>query len=170
MTLTGIIVMEWHVCKRKVWVKMNGVSLERQSDLVAEGKRLQEKTYRKRAEKNKQLELPGIKVDYYDPATQTIHETKKSPSMVKAHRWQVKYYLYVMRQHGIGVQKGILEYPKHHKKEEVFLSEEDEKVLQALPADVEALLNGTCPPPVKKRFCQKCAFCEFCYTDPSEEF
>jgi CRISPR-associated exonuclease Cas4 len=75
-----------------------------------------------------------------------------------------------MRNNGIMAEKGILEYPKHHKKEEVFLSADDEKVLQSLPAEMETLLKGPCPPAVKKRFCQKCAFCEFCYTDPSEEF
>lgn len=42
--------------------------------------------------------------------------------MDTADEWQLKYYIYVLKNNGIDNVKGLLEYPKLRKTEEILLS------------------------------------------------
>lgn len=68
--------------------------MEHTSDLVYEGKILHENSYPQRSERYEELEIEGIKIDYYDTRNKVIHEIKKSDKMDAAHEWQLKYYIY----------------------------------------------------------------------------
>ncbi|MDR1898168.1 MAG: CRISPR-associated protein Cas4, partial [Prevotellaceae bacterium] len=56
----------------------NGINMEHTSDLVYEGKMLHETSYPQRPERYSELEIDGIKIDYYDARNKIIHEIKKS--------------------------------------------------------------------------------------------
>lgn len=94
--------------------------MEHTSELVAKGKLIDEHSYPQWAAKWQQIELPGIKIDYFDPRTFTIREVKKSNKKEAAHVAQVKFYMYILRQNDIPVEKAILEYPKQRNTEEVL--------------------------------------------------
>ena len=125
MTTTGTHMAYLHLCHRKLWLFANGLSMEHTSDLVAEGKQIEESSYQHRAARWQQLELEGIKIDHYDAQAGIIREVKKSNKKEAAHIAQLKYYLFVLERNGIAVQKGILEYPKLKTTEEVVLTSQD---------------------------------------------
>ena len=123
--ITGTHINYYHVCKRELWFFSQGIQMEHTSDTVAEGKLIHETSYPQRAAGYQEIEIDGIKIDYYDARNKVLHEIKKSNKVEDAHTWQVKYYLYILHQRGIEGVKGILEYPKLRKVEEVVLCEKD---------------------------------------------
>ena len=52
--------------------------MEHSSDLVAEGRLIEESSYQNRPESFSQVELEGIKIDFYNHRDKVIHEKKKS--------------------------------------------------------------------------------------------
>lgn len=91
MQITGTHFNYYQVCKRKLWLFANGINFEHTSDLVFEGKLIHEDSYPQRSAKYEEVELDGIKVDYYDTKNKVIHEIKKSNKIEKAHEWQALY-------------------------------------------------------------------------------
>src|SRR5690606_4768609 len=119
MPITATHIAYYQICHRKVWLFHHGIQMEHNSELVEEGRLIDEHSYPQRAVKWQQLELPGIKIDYFDPRTGTIREVKKSNKKEEAHIAQVKFYLYTLQQYEIPAQTAILEYPKLRKTEKV---------------------------------------------------
>lgn len=78
--ITGTHFNYYHICHRKLWLFAKGINMEHNSDLVFEGKLIHENTYTYRSERFKEIELSGIKIDFYDPKNKIIHEIKKSDS------------------------------------------------------------------------------------------
>jgi CRISPR-associated exonuclease Cas4 len=152
------------VCHRKLWLFAHGINMEHSSELVYTGKIIHENTYTQRTSRFKEIELGGIKIDYYDTKNKTIHEVKKSPKERNSHLWQLKYYIYKLEQAGIMGTTGILEYPKYHKTEEVFLSAPDKTRIQEIEQEIQLIINTeSCPPVINKPKCKNCSYFDFCY-------
>ena len=115
MQITGTHFNYYMICKCKLWLFANGITMESTSDLVSLGKLIHETTYPQRSERFKEVEIKGIKIDFYDQKNKIIHEIKKSDKRQEAHIWQLKYYIYVLEQEGIEKVSGVLEYPKLRK-------------------------------------------------------
>src|SRR5689334_7854769 len=123
MTITATLINLYHVCHRELWLHANEIRMEHISEVVADGKFIGDTTYQQRATKYTQVELPGAKIDFYDAKNGVVHETKRSDKMEQAHVAQVKYYLYLLEQHGVAANYGILEYPKQRNTKRVDLTE-----------------------------------------------
>lgn len=170
MNLTGTHFNYYQVCKRKLWLFANGINMEHTSDLVYEGKLIHEESYPQRSANYEEVELDGIKVDYYDTLHKVIHEIKKSDKVDIAHEWQLKYYMYVFEQNGIEGVSGVLEYPVLRKKDTVYLSEVDREMIGEMKADITRIIESdVCPPLEKKRICKNCSYLDFCYSGEEEE-
>ena len=76
--ITGTHFNYHQVCRRKLWLFSAGITMEHTSDLVYEGKLIHETTYQQRPERYQELELDGIKIDFYDAKNRVVHEVKKS--------------------------------------------------------------------------------------------
>lgn len=146
--------------------------MEQTSDLVADGKLIEEETYRHRNEHFEQIELSTSyknctltgKIDFFDARNKIIHETKRSNKVEQAHFWQVKFYLWLMNLNGIEAEKGIIEYPTLRQKEEVLLTEEDILYLEKTVVEIQKLMESEiCPPVINARICKSCSYYEFCY-------
>ena len=169
MTVTGTIFNYFMVCRRKLWLFAHGITMEQESELVYEGKLIHENSYPERNPNYEEIELDGIKVDFYDARHHVIHEIKKSDKLEAAGRWQLKYYLYVFEMHGVKDVKGVLEFPKQRKTENVTLTDEDRQKIKDMLADIEkACEEKACPPLLKKERCKQCSYYEFCYTNEIE--
>ncbi|MBP7102784.1 MAG: CRISPR-associated protein Cas4 [Bacteroidales bacterium] len=154
------------VCRRKLWLFANGIGMEHTSDLVYAGKLIHEESYPQRSEKYEEIEMDGIKVDYYDTKNKVIHEIKKSDKVEKAHEWQLKYYIYVFERNGIEDVKGILEYPVLRKKDEILLSNVDRDRLKEMEKEIIQIIEDeNCPPLGKKKICKNCSYYDFCYSE-----
>ncbi|EOA48849.1 CRISPR-associated protein Cas4 [Bacteroides salyersiae] len=170
MNITGTHFNYYQICKRKLWLFANGISMEHTSDLVYEGKLIHEESYPQRSAKYEEVEMDGIKVDYYDTLHKVIHEIKKSDKVEVAHEWQLKYYMYVFEQNGIEGISGILEYPVLRKRDTVLLSDIDRETIVEMINEIKQVIESDfCPPLERKRICRNCSYWDFCYSGEEEE-
>ena len=169
MRITATLVNLYNVCKREMWLHANGIRFEHTSDLVFEGKLIHEDSYPQRSGKYEEIELDGIKVDFYDPKRKLIHEIKKSNKVEAAHEWQLKYYIYVFERNGIEGVTGVLEYPTLRKTQEVVLSDVDRERIQEMEVDIQRIISDDdCPPLQKRGICRNCSYFDFCYSGEEE--
>lgn len=169
MQITGTHFNYFQVCHRKLWLLANGINMEQNSDLVYAGKLIHEESYPQRSERYEEIEIDGVKVDFYDVKRKVIHEIKKSDKVEQAHEWQLKYYLYVFERNGIDGVSGILEYPKSRKTTEVFLSDVDRETILDMELKIREIISDeSCPPIEKKGICRNCSFFDFCYAGEEE--
>jgi len=170
LQITGTHINYYFVCHRKLWLFANGINMEHTSDLVSEGRLIHETTYTHRTGKYTEVELGSVRIDYYDPSAKIIHETKKSGSHEEAHEWQLKYYIFLMKQSGIEGVTGILEYPKLRETQKISLTQEDEEKLDQILQETEKIIHaGRCPEKIKKSRCRNCSYFDFCYASESNE-
>lgn len=174
MNITATHINYFMVCRRKLWFFANGINMEHTSDMVSDGKLLHETSYPQRAGRYteialsatyNQVELSG-KIDFYDAKGKVIHEIKRSNKIEKAHEWQVKYYLWLLKLNDVEGATGILEYPKLRETQEVILTEADEAYLIEAIEDITSLVNNdNCPPRINSRICKSCSYYELCYVE-----
>lgn len=166
--MTGTQFNYYQICHRKLWLFSNGINMEHTSDLVYEGKLIHETTYPQRSDRYEELEIEGIKIDFYDARNKVIHEIKKSDKIEVAHEWQLKYYIYVLERQGIEGVTGLLEYPTMRHTAKVELTEADRQYIIRTEKEIEALIKANeCPPAINSKICNNCSYYEFCYA--SEE-
>ncbi len=170
MMITGTHFNYYQLCRRKLWLFANGINMEQESDLVYEGKLVHESSYPQRSSRYEEVQIDGVKVDYFDAKNKVIHEIKKSNKVDRAHEWQLKYYMYVFEQHGMEGVSGVLEYPLLRKTKDVFLSDVDRDDIQTMSEDIARIISQEeCPPLVKKGICKNCSYYEFCNTNEVED-
>lgn len=170
MRITATYINLYNVCKRELWLHANEIRFEHTSDVVYEGKLIHEESYPQRSSKYEEVELDGIKIDFYDTKNKVIHEIKKSDKVERAHEWQLKYYLYVFEKNGIVGVTGILEYPVLRKTDAIVLSDIDRETIRTMEAEIQGIVeNEECPPLEKKRICKNCSYYDFCYSTEEEE-
>jgi len=169
MIVTGTHINYYHVCARKLWLFANGIQMEHTSELVDEGRFIHETAYPQRAQKYQEIEIDGVKIDFYDARNKIVHEVKKSNKVEEAHRWQVKYYLLVLKRNGVDGASAILEYPRLKRREEVTLSEKDVDYLTQIEKDIRNIITRPqVPPRVAKKICRNCSYYDFCWVEDNE--
>jgi len=169
MRVTGTHFNYFMICHRKLWLFANGIQMEHVSELVEMGKLIHETSYPGRSSKFEEVEIGGIKIDYYDAKSRIIHEIKKSDKIEEAHEMQLKYYIWVLEQHGINNVSGVLEYPRLRKSERIFLSDLDREEIPAMVSDIEEIiLNDQCPEKEKMKICKNCSYYDFCWSTEQE--
>lgn len=168
--VNATLVNLYHVCKREMWLHANGIRFEHTSDLVYEGRLIHEESYPQRSSRYEEIELDGIKVDYYDAKRKVIHEIKKSNKVEAAHEWQLKYYIYVFEQNGMEGVSGLLEYPALRRTKEVTLCDADRsRIVEMLDEIQQIVSDENCPPLQEKDICRSCSYFEFCYAKEEDE-
>lgn len=158
--ITGVQINYYFVCHRKLWLFSHHIQMEHTSEYVDMGNILHEHSY---ARKRKEIELDGIKIDFFDKNRGMINEVKKSKAIEKSHIWQLKYYIYHFRKLGIKV-RGQIDYPLLRRRESVELTDEDEKQLEDIMEAIQKISDQEKPPDViHKKFCKKCSYYELCH-------
>lgn len=159
----------YFICKRKLWLFANGINMEHSSDLVYEGKLLHETSYPQRPERYEELEIDGVKIDFYDARNRVIHEIKKSDKIEVAHQWQVKYYIYILLRNGVTGVSGLLEYPMLRQTEKIELTEQDVNLIEEFVKDIDKIVSDDrCPSIINNKICKQCSYYEFCYVGENE--
>lgn len=146
--------------------------MEQTSDLVADGKVIEEESYVQRSDKYSQIELSheyqGIsltgKIDFFDTKNKVVHETKRSNKVEDAHIWQVKFYLWLLKLNEIEAEKGVIEYPKMRVTEVVSLTAVDVGYLETAVLQIRTIVESeVCPPVIHAKICKSCSYYDFCY-------
>ncbi len=170
MQITGTHFNYYQVCKRKLWLFANGINMEQTSDLVYDGKLIHETSYPQRSGRYEEVELDGIKIDYYDARNKVIHEIKRSDRVEPAHVWQVKYYIYVLERNGVKGVSGLLEYPMLRQTTKVELTDADRQNIAEMEKEItEIILSDDCPPVLHSKICKSCSYYDFCYVKEEEK-
>lgn len=158
--ITGTLINYYFVCHRKLWYFVNHIQMENNNQEVNLGKLIDDYYYLN--EKKHLMINDTICVDFIGRYN-VIHEVKKSRSLEDASEWQLKYYLYFFKKHGVLVEKGILNYPKLKKRVEVFLNENDERKLEEIISNIKKIKKLKIPDIINSKICKKCAYFELCY-------
>jgi CRISPR-associated exonuclease Cas4 len=161
LPITGTEFNYYNICHRKLWLFSHGIQMEQTSDNVLLGKLIDEHSYTR--EKRKEMLIDGlIKIDFMDD--EAVHEVKKSNRMEEAHIGQVLYYIYCLRQKGVDIRKGIINYPKQRQTTEVELTPEKEIEIKDTVVKVKGIESMALPPQVlNSKICKKCGYEDFCY-------
>lgn len=172
----GMLVGYYAICPRKAWLSMRGLWMEQESEAVAIGRLVGQTSYQR---ERKEVDLAAVapdgtglvaRIDWADLREGVLHETKKSRAVEDAHRWQLKFYLWLLKLSGVTCEdgrpySGVLDYPALKRTERVELTTEDERWLTDVVVALRRLASQLKPPPriTKRAFCRKCAFEELCY-------
>lgn len=161
ISVTGSMFYYYYVCKRKLWYFSHQIDMEHNSELVGMGKLIDEESYAR--EKKHILVDDTINIDFLK-SWKIVHEVKKSKSIEPASIWQLKYYMSVLEDKGVEIEKGILDFPKLRKREEVYLTDKDRCEIKESLKEIEIIIKNPLPPKLeKKKICKKCAYYEFCF-------
>ncbi len=149
-------------CKRQCYLHGNRINLEDNSEEVKIGKALHEA---KENDKNTEITIENIKIDKL--TKEYLTEVKKSDADPEAAKWQLLFYLKVLKEKGIE-RKGKLEFIEKNRKDKktviLELDDEIEKQLYEYEEEIkQLLLQEEVPPVLNKPKCKKCAYYEYCY-------
>ncbi|MBC1424253.1 CRISPR-associated protein Cas4 [Listeria seeligeri] len=161
MRISGTHVYYYFVCKRRLWCFSKEIRMEHLDENVQLGKLLDETSYTR---ENGQVMIDEtVNIDFIKD-WKVLHEVKKSRAIEEAGIWQLKYYMYFLKQRGIVIEKGVVDYPKIRQRETIFLLEEDESEIEKVLTEIENITTDMKPPKViDKPLCKKCAYYEYCY-------
>ena len=159
--MNGTIINYYFHCKRQCYLFANKLNLEDNSELVKIGKEIH--LNKSENKKNAEIKIENIVVDKI--TDKYLVEIKKSDADKEAARWQLYYYLYILKQKGI-IKKGKLEFVENiqgKKTEYLNLDDKKEKELEKLIKEIEVFISKEEIPKFKKiKGCIKCAYYEYC--------
>lgn len=157
--ISGLHIYYYFVCKRKLWLYQNNISMEDNSEDVSIGHYIDENSY---ADKRKHILINNeINIDFIKSDGE-IHEVKKSKKLEEASTWQVKYYLYYLERHGKRGVRAKIDYPLIKEVMEVDLTDDDRKALDKIIEDIKDILSGRIPEAIIEKKCDKCAYHDIC--------
>lgn len=162
MRVNGTLINYYFHCKRQCYLHGNRLNLEDNSEIVKIGKAIHEE---RAQDNNTEIALENIRLDKL--TKEYLTEVKKSDADPEVSRWQLLYYLKVLKDKGI-IRKGKLEFVEKNKTEKktviVELGEKEEEQLKQYISEIEKLLEEEqIPDGIRKAQCKKCAYYEYCF-------
>lgn len=145
IVFTGTQIYYYIIDPRRLWYFSKGIVMEHTSDSVEIGKIISQETFKR---DKKEIQIGRIKIDFYRKNLE-IHEVKKSSKFKEASRWQLIYYLYVLKKIGVNC-KGMLHFPKEKRIEKLELTIDLEKKMEKILKDIERIVNLPVPPKTKQ--------------------
>lgn len=163
MKVNGTLVNYYFHCKRQCYLHGNRINLEDNSEIVKIGKSIHES--KSEESKNTEISIDNIKLDKL--TSEYLTEIKKSDADIEAAKWQLVFYLKVLKNKGI-LRKGKLECIEKNKSDKKVLyydlNEDIEVELEKYIKEIETLLEcDTIPDVLNKAKCKRCAYYEYCY-------
>ena len=111
MEINGTLMNYYIHCKRQCYLHGNRINLEDNSEEVKIGQALHEA---KENDKNTEITIENIKIDKL--TKEYLTEVKKSDADPEAAKWQLLFYLKVLKEKGID-RKGKLEFIEKNRKD-----------------------------------------------------
>lgn len=161
--MNGTIINYYFHCKRQCYMFAHRLNLEDNSEIVRVGKAIHED--KAKSSENSEIKIDNIALDKIN--SKYVVEIKKSDADIEACKWQLLYYLKILKDKGIE-RKGKLEFIEKNKTDRkiifIELNEEIEKELNEHISKIEELLSkDELPTVINKSACKKCAYYEYCY-------
>lgn len=161
--MNGTIINYYFHCKRQCYMFAHRLNLEDNSEIVRVGKAIHED--KAKSSENSEIKIDNIALDKIN--SKYVVEIKKSDADIEACKWQLLYYLKILKDKGIE-RKGKLEFIEKNKTDRkiifIELDKEIEKELNEHISKIEELLSmDELPTVINKPACKKCAYYEYCY-------
>ena len=158
---TGTQINYYFLCRKKLWYFTKNIEMEQNSDAVYLGKLIHETSYER---ENKEIDIDNtIKIDFIGK-DRVIHEVKKSDKVEEPHIWQLKYYLWYLKQKGVDGVTGKINYPKLRKTLDVFLEPGDDEKIRAVLSEIKRTIDMELPPPAERmKMCKNCSYGDMCW-------
>ncbi len=157
----------YNICPRQAWLMSRNLSADQQNSYIEIGKLIDENSF-SRDNKGIYLADIGAMIDMITKkdGTYIIAEVKKSSKMLESSIWQLKYYLYLLKNKKKINIKGLIKVPREKISKEVELTDEDEEKIDSILLQLTKSIEADHPVVLKKqlRFCKKCAHYEFCWS------
>lgn len=163
MEINGTLIWYYNICKRQVWLMSHGIIPDQHDENIDLGRFIHDNYYKRN---NKEIRFGNVVFDVmYEKGNELIiGEVKKSSTFENASRWQLLFYLRVLKEAGINA-KGVLCYPEERKRIEIELDEENFKKLDCMIKDIEKIILLPTPQKAEKcRYCRNCAYKEYCFS------
>ena len=163
MNINGTLINYYFHCKRQCYLHANRLNFEDNSELVKIGRAIHD--IKSQHSENTEILLDNIKIDKL--SKEYLTEIKKSDADVEASKWQLIFYLKILKDKGI-YRKGKLEFIEKNKTSKkvayIDLNDNIEKELDTYMEKIKKLLeHDEIPPAINKPKCKKCAYYEYCY-------
>lgn len=163
MKINGTLINYYFHCKRQCYLHGNRLNLEDNSELVKIGKAIHEE--KSESNKNSEISIDNIKIDKL--TKEYVTEVKKSDADPEAGKWQLLFYLKVLKDKGI-LRKGKLQFVEKNKKDNKVmyyeLTPELEEKLKEIEDSILKLINTEkVPECINEPKCKKCSYYEYCY-------
>ena len=140
MKVNGTLINYYFHCKRQCYLHGNRLNLEDNSEQVKIGKALHEQ---RNTSENTEIALENIRLDKL--SSEYLTEVKKSDADTEAAKWQLLFYLKILKDKGVE-RKGKLEFIEKGRTDKkivyVELTKEAEKELEKYVQQIEDLLSG----------------------------
>lgn len=161
--VNGTLINYYFHCKRQCYLHGNRLNLEDNSELVQIGRAIHE--VKAQESEHTEIAIENIRLDKL--TAEYLTEIKKSDADMEAAKWQLYYYLKVLKEKGI-VRKGRLIFEEKNKAKQaaVILELDDvqEQKLERIQTEIEGLLlSDEVPKAEEKAGCKKCAYYEYCF-------
>lgn len=161
--MNGTIINYYFHCKRQCYLFAHRLNLEDNSEIVKIGKAIHEEKVINN--KNSEIKIDQIVIDRI--TSDYLIEIKKSDADIEAAKWQLLFYLKILKSKGIE-RKGKLEFieKKNQGKKVIILelNSDTEKELDMYIENINSLLlKDEFPKVINKSSCKKCAYFEYCY-------
>ena len=161
MNITGVMIYYYFICQRKLWYFANEINMEQNSELVSIGKTIDETSYKR--EKKSILIDDTINIDFIKDGA-VLHEVKKTRAIEEAGIWQLKYYMYYLKQKGVETLEAKIDYPLLRQTKEIVLEKEDVEIIENVIKNIQEIVTKEKPPEViKEKICKKCSYYDLCY-------
>lgn len=163
LRVSGTLIWYYYICPRQVWLISHQLTPDAEDQNILIGRLIDETAY---GREKKELVVGSSRVDVYQFTDERllVGEVKKSSRYRESARMQLAFYLKELAARGVDAE-GELRFPTEKTREKVVL---DEKTIVALAKAEENILQlidlEKPPPPVKNRFCRRCAYAEFCWS------
>ncbi len=163
MKISGGMINYYFHCKRQLWLSYNRINMELSNEDVRIGKVLHDLKFEN--QKNSHVKLDNI-IEIDKITDEFIIEFKKSDSDINSAKYQILYYLYILKQKGIN-RYGIVQFNEINRQGkqqiEFYLTQENEQKLLEIINDIESLCSNSVLPVINDKKCKKCAYYEYCY-------
>ena len=156
MNITGVMIYYYFICQRKLWYFANEINMEQNSELVSIGKTIDETSYKR--EKKSILIDNTINIDFIKDGA-VLHEVKKTKAIEEAGIWQLKYYMYYLKQKGVETLEAKIDYPLLRQTKEIVLEKEDVEIIENVIKNIQEIVTKENPPEViNEKICKKCSY------------
>lgn len=163
IAVSPTLIWYYHICKREVWLMAHQIVPDQDNTNINIGRTIAEHSY---SRQRKEIRVGSAVIDVWekDGDEFVISEVKKSSRFKESARWQLTYYLYLLKTEAGIDARGQLRFPEEKKTESVKLTDEACKQIEEICAEIQKIIGHDRPPALEKtKYCRKCGYFEYCW-------